>query len=402
MKTRRIAAFVCAALLSAAMIAVGCFSGVVRSAAAGVDGADACFYEAAGSLAADVTDAERTPLYDENGSRNGWQYTFTSGGISGYALVTGYVINGMTVYETAELSCSAVSPFAECEGLPVYITYEVYLDLRGGEYFDLATGEEVSADEVYEMSRVGFGYSGTGTFTDITQTTASYSRKETTDEYAIPYDLPAYASDVGTSNCANVAGSVAIGYYDRFCTELIPDYQTYQQIGPIFRYKSASSEISAVQSELHELMGTDDGYVGTTFAGFELGMSDYADERGYTYESYSVFGSDGAIDLTALRASLVAGRPVALFLYDYAIVSDISVSGGRDVITSRYSSVTHVAMCCGYRVDTYYDAQNNVTDERVYLRIVVGLNGVLNDAIGYLNINGDVTTINHAISVSIA
>ena len=54
---------------------------------------------------------------------------------------------------------------------------------------------------------------------------------QNTEDYEIKYGLPTYYAEYGTTVCANTAGAIAIGYYDRFNENLIPNYKTYTKFG---------------------------------------------------------------------------------------------------------------------------------------------------------------------------
>ena len=74
-------------------------------------------------VAQDIGDSEITytssPLYDETLTATGYEYTFSVDGENGFALLQEVQIGENTLYEVEELAFSGVSPFAQCEGLPV-------------------------------------------------------------------------------------------------------------------------------------------------------------------------------------------------------------------------------------------------------------------------------------------
>lgn len=372
-----------------------CMFGFTSVGAAGPDLADLCFLAAVESD--DGADTyTRKPLYDENLEQSGWQYNFTAGDKSGYALLTSLTVNGKKVYETEEVNYSDPSPFDDCAGLPVYISHKCYIEYRGGVFYDLTTGGAIDDEKIAECAAIGFTYNGSANYTEKEQI-IWYATKATTQEYSIQYDLPPYHGMNDSTNCACVAGSVAIGYYDRFNENLIPNYKVYTNVGPIFIYKQASAQINNVLDSLYQSMGTDVGAPGTTFAGFQSGMDSYVRGQGYTYTTEDLF-SWGRFDFDKFKASVHAGKPVGLFLHDFAVLMGIETTTSRDVVKSRYCDTAHVTMACGYRVDTYYNALGGVIDTRTYLRVNVGLEYGID--IGYLNIN-ELTTINHAISITI-
>lgn len=337
-----------------------------------------------------------SPLYDEELKVGGRQYDFTVGNIEGYALMAELEGENETFYEIEELFYNKQSPFEKCEGLPVYVTQGLYLEYRDDLFYNVFDNSLLSKEEVEEKAYKGFGYCGGGKFVEKVQT-VNYAKKNT-ETYSIAYDLPNYCgrSEEDTS-CANTAGAIVLGYYDRFCENLIPNYKSYIKLGSMMRYKTGTVEIANLISELNSLMGTDVGQLGTTFSEFQAGMQRYVSEKGYTYQTESVF-SWGKFDFEKYKSEVEEERPVVLFLSGYAIVNSFSESSVTDTIKSGYAETTHVAVGCGYKTDVYYNANGNVSDTRNYLRVASGLEQY---GIGYLNING-FGNIDKAISVEIA
>lgn len=337
-----------------------------------------------------------SPLYDEELNVGGRQYNFTVGDIEGYALMAELEGENKTFYEIEELFYGKQSPFDECEGLPVYVAQGLYLEYKDDAFYDVLNNNRVSDEEVKEKAYKGFGYCGGGNVIEKIQT-IKYEEKET-ETYSIPYDLPNYGGKIeGNTSCANTAGAIVLGYYDRFNENLIPNYKTYIQLGSLIRYKTSTTEIAELLVELHDLMGTDAGQLGTTYSGFQDGMRSYVTKQGYSYRTSNIF-SWGKFDFEKYKSAVKAEQPVVLFLSGYGIVKSFSDSPSMDIITNGYTESTHVAVGCGYKTDIYYDGQGKISDTRNYLRIASGLEQY---GIGYLNING-LGNIDKAVSVQIS
>ena len=336
---------------------------------------------------------ESKPLYNEKLEESGRQYDFTVEGRNGYALLTEITGNGKTLYEVEELFYDKISPFEMCNGVPVYITHRLYLDYIDGRFYDLLSGTEVDEEVVKEKAYKGFGYGGGGYYEDRIET-IDYARK-VPQEYSIKYDLPNYCGKIGETSCANTAGAVLLGYYDRFNENLIPNYKTYTKLGSVLKYKTKSEEIVGLTEELQALMAVTDGE-GTTYAEFQDGMEKYVSSHGYTYSTANLF-SWGSFDFEKYRQSVENDKPVAIFLNGFAFLKNIEEKESTDTVNSSYCALTHVAVGCGYKRDTYYDASNRVITTRTYLKVA----SVLSDYnIGYLNINS-LGNIDRAISVLI-
>ena len=338
-----------------------------------------------------------TPLYNADLEVNGREYIFTVDGQNGYALMTQFSGETQTFYEIEELFFNKTSPFASCLGLPVYITHNTYLEYKDQAFFDLSTGAQVSDEQMAEYVFNGFNYfgGGTATFTNTTFT-ISYARKETVN-YSIQYDLPNIKGSFINGSCAHTAGAIILVYWDRFCENIIPNFEPMSVIGPFVVYKTITTEIEDLGFELIELMQIGEPHEGTTFSEFQLGMETLVERQGYTYTTTNLF-SGGSFNFNNYKNSVENNIPVAFFLSDYNMLDGILEDDGIDTIGNGYCPVSHVTAACGYKIDTYYDANDNVIQTRNYIKVASGL---ISYGIGYLNING-VTSISKAISIQVS
>ncbi len=338
-----------------------------------------------------------TPLYNADLEVNGREYVFSIDGENGYALMVEFSGENQTFYEIEELFFNKISPFASCEGLPVYITHKVYLEYKDQVFFNLANGAEVNEEQIAEYVFNGFNYFGGGTATYTNTTfTISYARKTTTN-YSIQYDLPDIDASFQNGCCAHTAGAIILVYWDRFCPNIIPNYEPMITVGPFVVYRGVTKEVESLGFELIDLMLIGEPHEGVTFSEFQLGMKTLVERRGYTYTTTNLF-SGGSFNFNNYKNAVENNIPVAFFLSDYNMLNGISEGDGIDTIGNGYCPISHVAAACGYKIDTYYDANNNVIQTRKYIKVASGLNSY---GIGYLNING-VTTIDRAISIQVS
>lgn len=210
-------------------------------------------------------------------------------------------------------------------------------------------------------------YCGAGGFVSESET-ITYSRRETV-EFKIKGEVPNYIGQINNANCANIAGTILIGYYDRFCEELIPNFKAYNQLGSVIKYKLESNETEAVMSSLYTLMETNVGGAGTTFNGFHKGMSAFVSGHNYNYVTEDI----GNLDFERFKTSVENKKPVALFLNNYSFKTAGQDTGTMETINSNHSTVAHVAIGYGYKVDTYYNSNNQVVTTRTYLKVASGL-----------------------------
>lgn len=233
-------------------------------------------------------------------------------------------------------------------------------------------------------------YCGGGSMVSQTET-ISYDHKATTSSYAIPSKVPDYCGTADASNCANVAGAEIIGYYDRFYEDLVPNYKGYVQIGSGVMYRGLSTETQNMMVALKTYMGTQEG---TTFDGFHQGMRTYVQNCSLSYSVEDL----GSLNFVKYKAAVEAGKPVALFLSDYAYHTATTTTSGGEVITVSHSSVAHVVVGYGYKVDTYYDANYNVLTTRTYLNVA---SGFATYGLCILSLNGK-STVDRASAITIS
>lgn len=246
---------------------------------------------------------------------------------------------------------------------------------------------KASLAEAEEAAR----YCGGGGFV-TTSETLTYASKATTDEYSIAGNLPDYSALADSVNCANVAGATLVGYYDRFCANLIPNYNSCMQLGSIIIYRSAGSEITSVVSKLKSYMKTSSA--GTTASNFHSGMKTYAGEYNYSYSTEDL----GSLNFEKYKSAVEANKPVVLFLSGYTFYSGAQTTGSGEVLTGAYCSAEHVVVGCGYKVDTYYNAAGSQLYTRTYLLVASGLDG---RGVDYLCLDGK-TTVDGAAAVVIS
>ncbi len=336
-------------------------------------------------------------LYDEDLNVNGREYTFYIGNVNGYALMTEFIGNGETFYEIEEVFYNATSPFSNCNGLPVYITHNTYLEFVNEAFYDVLTGMQITDEVLQSCAEQGFNYFGgtTATFTNSIAT-VEYETK-TVDEYSIQFDLPDIVGSVPGGSCAHTAGAIILTYYDRFCENIMPDFDPCIRFGDFLFYRDTTEEVYNLEVSLVDYMLIGEPHAGTTFTEFQYGMQNYLADCGYTYSSTDLF-TNGTFNFNKYKTAVENNLPCALFLTNFSMLNGVREDAeGLDSISTSYCPVSHVAAACGYKVITYYDANNNVIATNIYLKVSSGLNSY---GKGYLSING--STISKAISILVS
>ena len=331
--------------------------------------------------------ATRKPLYDISVEPLGCVYEFSLKDSEGYAIV----VNTDGNYIVQEVMPDAVSPYAESEGQCVYVGNMTYLEYSDGVYTDAESGT-VIPDEIIDYLAEDALY-GDGGLTTGTEQVTIYFKNRTFNDYWMAYMIPSNTSSPYVSSCACIAGSNIVAYFDRYCPELIPDYEPgYDYMGYYFYY-GETNEITPVVKQLYSDMGTT-ASEGTTTSQFLSGMKKYANRAGYTF-SYSSCMSGSNFNYSAAKSGMHNNKPIALFLSGYN-VGRIGNNSDHDSIGYVLSAANHVMVGFAYYDITYtYDSGVQETVNYIYVASGVGLRSE-----GYFNISYN-TKINDAYAVSI-
>ena len=177
------------------------------------------------------------------------------------------------------------------------------------------------------------------------------------ESYKIQSKMPMYTNnDIAKENtCAPTAGANVIGYYDRWFTSLIPDFEPGRSYGPVYIYSSIhnNTQIQAMFDSVYTLMETNVGALGTSQPQFEDGLEEYVESRGYDL-SYRSICSNGSVNISVLDSELRAGKVGVMFCNTYNFVDGIKNNGTSVEIERRSSNTAHMLTVFGYSVYRYY------------------------------------------------
>ena len=328
----------------------------------------------------------RKPLYDISVKPLGCVYEFSLKDSEGYAIV----INTDGNYVVQEVMPDAVSPYADCEGQCIYVGNMTYLEYSDGVYTDAESGT-VIPDEIVDYLAEDALYGDGGITTGGITINIPY-KSRTQNDFWMAVMTPDYHTSPYVSSCACIAGANVVGYFDRYCPNLIPNFEPgYEYMGYYFYY-GEMNEITPVVTQLYSDMGTT-ASAGTTTAQFLSGMTKYANRAGYNF-SYSSCMSGSSFNYSAAKNGMHSNRPVVLFLTGYN-VADIGPLDGYDSIAYILSAANHAMVGFGYYEINYtYDSGAQETFNYIYVASGISM------ATGYFNINYN-TKINDAYAVSI-
>lgn len=212
-----------------------------------------------------------------------------------------------------------------------------------------------------------------------------YYSQKADSESIIETTVPKYHDTNGLMQlCAVVAGASAIGYFDLYHENLIPNFEPARVIAGKTIFKTTGEEIRTLIQDLYEAMGTT--ATGTTYEGFQAGMTSYVNEHGYTFQS-TEFGTDHA----AVRSWIDSDRPVAIFLLnEFHLIGsgEITENGTYDSYKIHNFTGNHVVLAFGYRTITYYNADGTVKENHRLYRVFTGINDM---SYGYVDLERSLT-----------
>lgn len=218
----------------------------------------------------------------------------------------------------------------------------------------------------------GDGYNG-AIMTDTETETITYASKNET-EYAIKGGLPLYYDTSShKQTCANVAGAIVLGYYDKTYDDLIPNFTSARVIRDRILYNVQTDAVQAVIDSLYVKMDTNSASGGTTVTGFKNGLKNYINEKGKNV-TYSVTGQNSQLNKTEFIQSIQNNRPIALFVSKYTLIpiANFSVSSTEDKLNKTKFEGNHVLVSYGLKEVNYYNSNGSLKRQITLLMVATG------------------------------
>ncbi len=209
---------------------------------------------------------------------------------------------------------------------------------------------------------------------------------ETADNYILDIDsyeitekvnyvnVPSFGNgDPSYKNCCGpITGLNVVGFYDRWYTNLIPNYDpgmvfadgTYHYF-PDLAYPSTRSAFV----NMFNYMKT--GEVGgTTSDNFKSGLNTYVNNAGYDFSYSSFYAGEKTVNLNLLTTAINQGKIAAVFCSEYNYVYNIKTinNGSQIEVLKTNSTIPHMMMVYGYRTMKFYrDGVNFRTNTFLYV-----------------------------------
>lgn len=230
-------------------------------------------------------------------------------------------------------------------------------------------------------------YQGQGTHTSVDYT-INCDEMVVEDLAALP-SAPSYGNNDSsmTNVCGPVAGTNIVVYYDRWATNLVPNFDPGMMFasGYYNYYPDIDwAQTNAVIASLYNLMRVPE-VGGTTSANFKSGLNSYVTGQGYTISYTSCYASNTTLNLTTLKTAINAGK-VALLMcsqYNFVYAVDDFTDDGYVYYTQFNSTVGHMMMVYGYKTLGYYSNGVKVGED-TFLLVSSGYN---TQEQGYMRLN---------------
>ena len=201
-------------------------------------------------------------------------------------------------------------------------------------------------------------YQGQGTHTSVDYT-INCDEIIIEDGVARP-SAPSYGNNDSsmTNVCGPVAGTNLVVYYDRWATNLIPNFDPGMMFasGTYNYYPDIDwAQTNAVIASLYNLMRVPE-VGGTTSANFKSGLNSYVTGQGYTISYTSCYASSTTLNLTTLKTAINAGKVALLMCSQYNFIYDVDdfTDEGYVYYRQHNSTVGHMMMVYGYKTLGYY------------------------------------------------
>ena len=238
-------------------------------------------------------------------------------------------------------------------------------------------------------------YTGTTAMASVTET-VNFTRYTVTEGNANPFCPQYYNLDSGTypNACAPIGGSIVVGYYDRYCTDLIPNVTPGFMLNGNYRYFPMASNATAIQSvivSLYNSMGTNSLMPGTTRTQYQTGLSTYVTNAGYNISFTSVM-SGGSLDVNGIISQLTSGKVVTLYIANPNLCSVTFGSTSATYTIYPYTG-NHIEIAYKYKLIKYYDTINSNYRTDILLGVSTGM---YEEKSGWYYVGYSATNLDHA------
>ena len=194
-------------------------------------------------------------------------------------------------------------------------------------------------------------------------------------EYGHP-GAPSFGATNLSNSCAPVAGANIIVFYDRWLTNLVPNYtpgmmNTLSDGSQVYGYfpDVGHSATEGLMSTLYQLMGTTAAN-GTTANQFRNGMQSYVSGKGHSISYESCYQTPTSVNLAKIQQAVANNKVALIMCSTYNFVDSVMVieEQSKISVSKVNSNRGHMMMVNGYVVYKYFNNGVNFrTDTFLYV-----------------------------------
>lgn len=218
-----------------------------------------------------------------------------------------------------------------------------------------------------------FRYSGYGEIspyaTIVDTETVDFTRREV-EQIETVNGAPMYVPINGLDNsCGAVAGTIIVGFYDKYYENLIPNYKTYISTG---RYKgNDGTYIPQVMADMYTLMRTNIDDVGVSQNDCVNGLKQYVLNKGYSITLTNIKNSD-KVNEAMLSSAINNNNPSLLFCAKTDIYNFSLSTNSETIYCTNLTTGGHIVVASGLYTIKYYNGNNLFRIDK-YIKIATGL-----------------------------
>ncbi len=204
-------------------------------------------------------------------------------------------------------------------------------------------------------------YGGAQLISTYSTETVYYTSKTVLQEKTTKNGVPKYYG----SACGAVAGATAIGYYDRYYSNMIVGWDSYYSNGE-YRMQDGTY-VPALMNDLSGRMNIN-ASGGVTESNFKSGFTSYINDHGYSTQ-FRTLGSGNGYNNLSFQAAVYNDEVAALFVHSSDLYY-IGLGNNCDTITTSTISGNHIMIAYGFYEVQYATPQGTRVDK--YLEVATG------------------------------
>lgn len=203
--------------------------------------------------------------------------------------------------------------------------------------------------------------------------TIDYISKTVVEDISTDKGAPGYFATGDLRNaCGAVAGTVAVGFYDKYYPNMVPNWNTYYSNG---NYRQQDlTYIPTIMNDLYIRMKTNVVDDGVSEEEFKTGLKDYVNSVGYGLSYNSVWNS--SFNYVAFKNAVKNNKVTVLFIKP----SNVYLLGQgttSDTLANLYISGNHIMIAYGY-YEVKYFLSGGGTRTEAFLKVSSGYSDLKN------------------------